>query len=282
MKRILFTLLAIATISLQAQNETVVGRVVNGQYVDVIQGGTIPSVNYLAPLDSLMTAAVDSLYLDYAFYQTGVNQDRRKLLRKNNGRLDLFPPSTTLPLNTVWRFRTGATNDTIAINPFNSYNLVFDGQTTGNAAYISGLYEGMYAEKVATDTILLAGANLVEYTYTPPSSCTPDANEWYTEASAISDPNCNEADSNGSWITSGGTITRTTDNTTGTWAFTNSAPAATVTYMYYTFSATIGDTFTVTWDAKESGIGADAKVAIWENVDETVNQVFTTSWASYT
>jgi len=128
----------------------------------------------LTAKDTLLTAASDSLYLDYTAFQVGADSLRPKLLRKNNGRIDLFPTSETISNNATWRVRTGASNDTVAINPANGYNLIFDGQTTGNAAYISGPYESMYIEKVATDTLLLAGANLIEYFFIN----TPNIQSW--------------------------------------------------------------------------------------------------------
>jgi len=166
MKKLLYIIALISSFA-WSQDPVVVGIKANGQYTQVLQGGIgqAVAIDLLNPIDSLVTAASDSLYLEYTHYQTGLNTGRRKNLRKNNGRIDYFPTSEAIPLNTVWRGRTGASNDTLAINPFNNYKLVFDGQTTGNAAYITGPYETMYIEKVATDTLLVAGANLVEYTY---------------------------------------------------------------------------------------------------------------------
>lgn len=152
-------------------------------YVDANSGSgalTTDESNRLlnAPLpakDLLITAAADSLYLNYTHYQTGSDIGRKTLLRKNNGRLDLFPPEDAIPLNTVWRLRTGADNDTIAINPFNGYNLKWEGQTSENAAYITGDYENAYVEKVAADTLLISANNLTGFTYTPPPAPSNDA-----------------------------------------------------------------------------------------------------------
>ena len=113
--------------------------------------------------DTLLTSANDELTLNYTHFQSGADAGRRKLLRKDNGRIDLTPSAETIPINTVWRARTGADNDTIAVNPANGYELVFEGTNTGNAGYITGPYSSMYIEKVGNDTLLVSGTNLVQY-----------------------------------------------------------------------------------------------------------------------
>ena len=115
--------------------------------------------------DTLLTSANDELTLNYTHFQSGADAGRRKLLRKNNGRIDLTPSAESIPINTVWRARTGADNDTVAVNPANGYELVFEGTNTGNAGYITGPYSSMYIEKVGNDTLLISGTNLVQYNF---------------------------------------------------------------------------------------------------------------------
>jgi hypothetical protein len=133
-------------------------------------GSWVDTDNIALPAkETLLTGATDSLYLSHTVFQSGADFGRKKLLRKNNGRIDLFPPSTSIPVNTVWRLRTGAVGDTISVNPANGYKIVYSGQTTGNAVYITGIYNDAYVEKVAADTLLFSAGDFTEYTLAPPT-----------------------------------------------------------------------------------------------------------------
>lgn len=167
----------------------------------------------LSAKDSILTAAVDSLYLDYAQFQSGTDVGRNKLLRKNDGRLDLFPTSETIPINTTWRLRTGADNDTIALNPANGYTIVFDGQTTGDAAYITGLFQSAYVEKTGTDTLRIIAPELTEYTYIA------GVTDYYPTGNAASD-GAGEANSIAAFDDTNGFLSIVTNPSAagGTWA----------------------------------------------------------------
>lgn len=111
----------------------------------------------------LVTAAVDSLDISLAQF----NSNTYKILRKNNGRLDLFPPSTwsSIPDETLWRIRTRAANDTIAVNALNGVVVRFDGITgSQNAAYIHGEFGEGYLEK-DNDTLIFSSPDFVAYEY---------------------------------------------------------------------------------------------------------------------
>jgi len=145
----------------------------------------------------LITAAEDSLALDLVTFQSGTDKYKTKIITKDNGRLDLFPPSNfnTFDDGTTWRGQTHASNDTIAINPLNGVVVRFDGQAANNAGYITGEFGQFYAQKVANDTLVLSAPEITAYTYSAAAPYSP--NNLYTEASAMNADN--EALSLGNW-----------------------------------------------------------------------------------
>jgi len=284
MKKLIYILAFLITGFIQAQIATdsvakyisIEGRIFKiSNYTTVANAGVS-----LTAKDTVLTAAIDSLYASYSAFQTGVDALRPKILRKNNGRIDIFPTSETIPNNTIWRARTGAANDTVAINPANGYSLIFDGQTTGDAAYITGPYESMYIEKVATDTLLLAGANLIEYTY---SACTVDPNELHLSSNAISDPTCNETNATTGWSVTESTLTSvTTDPQVGSYHFQAVATQGNSDRIEYNFSVTSGNTYTVSFLAKEAN-ATNGSITSWVGFSDgpSLNGI-TGTWERYT
>lgn len=115
------------------------------------------------------------------------------------------------------------------------------------------------------------------------AGCTADPNEQLTDANAAADAYCNEANATTGFGTNGGggTLTSDSDSSVGDYAIKLDTPANTVGYIIEVISVTAGDQFTVSWDAKEAGTGADGRATAWTNVVSAVNEFFTTSYATY-
>lgn len=111
-------------------------------------------------------------------------------------------------------------------------------------------------------------------------SCTADPNEQYTTANAASDPNCNEANATTGFVGNNNTLTSDGDSNVGDYAIKGVATTTSGAYLYYRFSATAGDTFTVTWDEKKT-IGTTQTVTAWQNCTGGPSwDAIGTSWTS--
>jgi hypothetical protein len=143
------------------------------------------------PLDSVITSAVDSLYVWYSEYTTsGANIGRKKKLRKDNGRVDFYPPSTIIPINQAWRFTASGANDTIAFNPGNGYVIWFPEQTAGDGAYITGPYRDAYVDKISSDTLRVIADEITSFV----SESTPVVNYYAFNAATVVPNEANDTD----------------------------------------------------------------------------------------
>jgi hypothetical protein len=282
MKNLILTIAILLSVLSYGQNQKVVGYTKDGVFYDASNGAVTAEVNYLAPLDSVVTAS-DSVQIisnrNDLFYQEGVNAQRRKVLRVDEPGLE-WSFKSDVPIGSVARFRTGSANDSLDLIPLNGYTIIGDGQSGENAVRIKGVYNLLYVEKVASDTLLASSANPTWFDY---SACSPDANEQAVTANATSDPNCNEADAFTGFSNNGLSTLESSsvDPQTGLYHLRMVSADGNFDRAEYTFSVTSGDTFTITYWAKEA-VGTNGGFASPLLLSGSTTDNWTSTWTQYT